>query len=324
MKALIHRSRLRAFTLVELLVVIAIIGILIALLLPAVQAAREAARRSSCSNNLKQLGISLHNFENSNKKLPPGAWPTGSWSPLVPLANYLEQGNVYSQINMNLGWWDAGNDVGMRSQPQSLVCPSDPFPGRVEAMGWTNYHGNCGTWAQLTNWDGVFGYPNGDGGIPRMPAARFGDITDGLSNTVAFAEVVNGAGGSGSAKTRFDCFDASMPGGTDVASARAAFLAIDWKTASIPWSGSWRWRGYPWGEGSPWRTWYNHLLPPNSACFVPGDFYKIVTPTCSYHSGGAQVVLCDGSARMVNESIDGAVWIAAGTRQGGEAVQLPQ
>ena len=121
---------------------------------------------------------------------------------------------------------------------------------------------------------------------------------------------------------RTDCFESSLPAGP-VLAARTAFQGMDWRTMTIPWTGTWRWRGYPWTEGTPWRNWYNHLLPPNSACFVPGgDFWKVVSPPSSYHPGGVQVVMGDGSVKFIAQTINADIWTAAGTRQGNEPLQL--
>ena len=332
---MIRRSCARkAFTLVELLVVIAIIGVLVALLLPAVQSAREAARRSSCSNNLKQLALSLHNFESAYKKIPAGEMhATGYLSPHAMLASYFEQGNVYDRMDLNKGPFDQPNYNAARTQPKNLLCTSDPFPGKKEDMGWTNYHANAGSWVQLNGWDGVFGSAltnaNGStrtvGGKPGIGQLRLADIGDGLSNTCAFAEVVNGAGTGGGPKSRFDCFEFGAPPAGPNAAARTAFRNKDWKTSTIPLLGGadWRWRGYPWTEGSVWRTWYNHLMPPNQVCWRPGDWWKIVSPATSYHPNGVMVSMCDGSVRFVSESVDADVWLAAGTRLQGESTQLP-
>ncbi len=318
----------KGFTLVELLVVITIIGILIALLLPAVQAARESARRSTCTNNIKQLGLAIQNFEQANRTFPPGSWAsTAQLSPHAKVAHYLEQGEVYSRMDFTKGPFVEPNYTAARTQPQTLVCPSDLFPGQVDVCGWTSYHANCGTWSNLTNWDGVFG-PTFDpwGTTTRLlPALKLALIEDGLSNTAAFAEVVNGAGSASFPVHRFDCFELGAPPTGSVKTARDAFLARDWKAATVPWTGTWRWRGYPFTEGSSWRNWYNHLLPPNSICWVPNstDWWSIVSPATSYHPGGVQVVMCDGSARFVSQTIDPDVWVAAGTRSNREALSLP-
>ena len=318
-----------AFTLVELLVVIAIIGILIALLLPAVQAARESGRRSTCLNNLKQLGIALHNFENAKKVLPAGMYMTTDsryFSPHTFLLQYMEQENIYKGLDLTKAVWDTHNFDIASIQPSVLICPSDPFPGKREPMGWTNYHANCGSWVHLKGWDGVFGPTVDQGGGKKLPGIELALIGDGLSNTAAFAEVVNGAGGSGVPTSEFDCYEFDAPPSGTLAEARVAFLAKDWKaapTADPNWSGQWRWRGYPFTEGSAWRNWYNHLLPPNGICWRPGDWYKIVSPASSHHPGGAQLVMCDGSAKFVSETIDADVWTAAGTRDSRETLQLP-
>jgi prepilin-type N-terminal cleavage/methylation domain-containing protein/prepilin-type processing-associated H-X9-DG protein len=316
------------FTLVELLVVIAIIGVLVALLLPAVQAARESARRTQCLNNLKQVCLALHNFESATKFFPAGQHqPTsaGYFSPHALMASYFEQTGVSNKLDLNQSPFAAQNYEAAKGQPKLLICPTDPFPGRAEYCGFTNYHANAGTWVHINGWDGVFGPSENAGGAEKTGRLRPGDIADGMSNTAAFAEVVNGAGSAGSKPTRFDCYNfSSTPSGPE-ATARAAFLGQKWETSSIPWSGTWRWRGYPWTEGSPWRTWYNHLMAPNSVCWVPGseDFWKIVSPAASYHPGGANVVMADGSVRFVSDSVDATVWTAAGSRNGAEGLQLP-
>jgi prepilin-type N-terminal cleavage/methylation domain-containing protein len=319
-----------AFTLVELLVVIAIIGILIALLLPAVQAAREAARRSQCSNNLKQTCLALHNFESATKTVASGAFlPSGvggtPFGTLVFLAQYMELTTITQTMNLKtVDAWTAPNDAALYTKPQAFLCPTDPSPGKVEAMGFTNYHGNWGTWSPATGWDGVFGHCDDLTGIKRLPSLKFGDVIDGLSNTAAFSEVVNGAGGAGSAKTKFDCLDfGSQPSTTDLAAARTALMAKDWNQASMLWDPPWRWRGTPWTEGSVWRTGYNHLLTPNSPCWQTGDWFHLVTPASSYHPGGVQVGLMDGSVRFVSESVDWNAWRALGTRAGGESIAAP-
>lgn len=321
----IHRARL-AFTLVELLVVIAIIGVLVALLLPAVQAAREASRRSMCSNNLKQLGLALHNFESAHQKIPAGEYTDASYlSPHVFLLPFMEQSALFDRFNLNLGAFDAHN-VAAAPHLSVMVCPSDPRPDRSQVMGWTNYHPNAGSWVSINGWDGLFGPASDEGGPngKKLPPLSFGQVTDGLSNTCAFAEVALGGGSSGGPNNKFDVYEASAPT-SSIANARAAYLGMDWKTLTIPDFGGnpWRWRGYPWSEGSAWRNWYNHLLPPNSTAFRPGDWAQIVSPASSYHSGSAQAVMADGAVKLFNSTMDVNVWNALGTRAGAEPYSTP-
>ncbi|RCS41022.1 DUF1559 domain-containing protein [Bremerella cremea] len=315
----------KGFTLVELLVVIAIIGVLIALLLPAVQQAREAARRSECSNNLKQLGLALHNFESAHKYIPGGEYSDAQYfAPHAMLADYMEQGNISAKFDLTKGVFDQPNyDLSFLSV-KSFICPSDAFPAEGSGQAYTNYHCNWGSWVVLGNWDGVFG-PQADGQgastAKALKPLKFGKIVDGLSNTAAFAEVVNGAGDTGAPNSEFDCYETSVPSATTLIGVQQELKKLDWKSLTVAWSGSWRYRGTPWMEGSIWRTGYNHVSTPNQPGYVPGgDFNKIVSPASSYHPGGAQMLLCDGSVQFMPETIDGTAWIAYGTRHGGEVI----
>jgi len=322
-----------AFTLVELLVVIAIIGVLVALLLPAVQAAREAARRSSCQNNMKQMGLALLNYENSIGTLPGGQTDTADYySVNAQILPYLEQGNAHDQIDFESFLYTEANKAAGEAKPGVYLCPSDPQQGGEAYdwggsngetfMGWTNYHSNAGSWVRLAGWDGVFGPVERTAGKDPLEPLKLSRIVDGLSNTAAFAEVANGlapdtASGAGAGDPIADCFEfGTGPNGGTLAVARDTFLAKDWRTAQVPWGGEWRYRGYPWLEGTVWRTWYNHLLPPNSVCWRPNSWWEIVTPASSYHSGVVNVVKLDGSVRTISEDIDPDVWLECGTRDG--------
>ena len=314
----------RGFTLVELLVVIAIIGVLVALLLPAVQAAREAARRTQCSNNLKQIGLALHNFHDTYNKLPVGThdddnrsycWRT--W--ILP---FVEQMPLYNQL-VGDGMWvpplmgGGSNGINVDSDPKSEVtgataaiikvklgfytCPSDVLPA-MDNDGFfkTNYCGSMGpvvgTITTCASADArgdlqtgvlLFSNQNTDTWVTRLA-----DLTDGTSNTIMVGEVSESLNINKLTATdgRFPIWPGGNNGGgcNGTAGAAAVLRFID-------------------------TAYFINRKTGNesNSCFS------------SKHPGGAQFVLGDASVRFVNESISTVVWRAAGTRGDGEAEQLP-
>jgi prepilin-type N-terminal cleavage/methylation domain-containing protein/prepilin-type processing-associated H-X9-DG protein len=326
----------RAFTLIELLVVIAIIAVLIGLLLPAVQKVREAAARTQCANNLKQIALALHNYAGREGCFPAGSHtdsPVWGPSPLTYILPDIEQDNVYhlydtNSISGSTGG-NAGNDTAGTIRVKTFMCPSEILQHPETQFAWTNYHANWGTWVYLNGWDGVFG-PNFNttttvsGAANPLPFARLTDITDGTSRTALYAEVCNGPNVGGTAiDQRKDCFEFGALKTTSLTTARAQVLAKPIAGAGSA-GGGWYYRGYPWREGSIWRHGYTHLVPPNGPCWrANGDWYQLITPASSYHTGGVNVAMADGSVRFVSSDISPDAWTAAGSRNGGETLALP-
>lgn len=303
-----------AFTLIELLVVIAVIGILVALLLPAVQFAREAARRMSCANNLKQIGLALQNYHASCNNFPVARnpWPLvhSSLSRLLP---YCEQQGLHNLVDYRAPLSSPVNVAASRIPVSFFVCPSDHARGRVPGMpdAGANYVANNGTgtvgFGLIAAGDGVFTQSN----------LGFRDLLDGSSNVVAFSESTLGAGMAGTGATpldpRRDVLE--VPGGSDTTPPAC-------NSASGVWSGK---RGGKWIDGHYGNTLYNHFYTPNARTWDCGNgsHNKALSAARSYHAGGVNALRCDGSVQFTADSVDLGVWRALATRGGFEVVLEP-
>jgi prepilin-type N-terminal cleavage/methylation domain-containing protein len=323
----------RGFTLVELLVVIAVIGVLIGLLLPAVQAAREAARRISCVNNMRQLGIALHNHHASLNRLPSAAvaqqyaespstpWTFYRWSALAQLTPYLEQSNVYNALDLSKPLYtitfsvSAENVAGVRLVVPLFLCLSDLGERVHPQFGPTNYAFCTGTGAGG-------GTPlNTDGPFFVNSRTRIEDIRDGSSNTVAISESSLGV----SASTIRDPLRAYRFTFASPLSPAACNAALTWNYADP--------RGFSWANGEYRNSLYNHHVTPNSPeadCIgvrLGGGPDTIYTPfgwraARSLHSRGVNITRADSSTSFITNTVDLEVWRAVSTRNGGEAVNL--
>jgi prepilin-type N-terminal cleavage/methylation domain-containing protein/prepilin-type processing-associated H-X9-DG protein len=327
----------RGFTLIELLVVIAIIAVLIALLLPAVQAAREAARRAQCVNNLKQIGLAMHNYQSSMGSLPPGIKQSsyGTW--VVFVLPFLEGNPTYNSWNMvgragygltDFQWKGPVNSTTTLSRINSYLCPSDtPQTCSVNnsyinvAPGWAfpqyNYACNFGnTEYQQGPVNGIpflgapFAdlFPLSDNGqtVAATGTFDFRSITDGTSNTMMVSEVVQGQAGTGGTAS-------GDIRGLTVWSVGATYVASIPPNSGLP--GDVLFQAglcqYPYGNNPP--------------CTFPATgSLPILFGARSRHPGGVNTGFCDGSVRFIKNTINLATWMAISTTQGNEVVSSDQ
>ncbi|MBL8890326.1 MAG: DUF1559 domain-containing protein [Planctomycetaceae bacterium] len=306
----------RGFTLVELLVVIAIIAVLMGLLLPAVQMAREAARRSQCSNNIRQLNLAMLNYESAKQRLPFGRDNLG-FSAHSKLLSYMELGNIYEKIDFTVLFSHANNAPVRAMQVGGFNCPTDPQTMVPPGMAGNNYRFNQGSgilWGRATTdtADPNFGQPDPNGVFFLNSNLRLAEIGDGLSNTASISEHGKGDHSNAMVSATDTFWPQTNPANPDAAVADCR--AIDINSLSFQRVSD---VGAPWLRGYHSSTIYFHVDVPNSrSCMFPPG--RISTSAKSFHPGGVNLGRCDGSIGLVADDISLEVWRAMGTRNGGE------
>ncbi|MCA9090888.1 MAG: DUF1559 domain-containing protein [Planctomycetaceae bacterium] len=322
-----QRTGRQEFTLIELLVVIAIIAILIALLLPAVQQAREAARRTQCKNNLKQLGLALHNYESTHRVFPLISSNSTGYSPQAQLLPFIEQGGLHNLIDFDLPLMlGSGPNVSLNPALEGVQnklipvfqCPSDSGNPMLTDAGaeWagTNYLVNIGS-GEAFNYCAT-ATPDPNGLFWRGSSTRFRDIIDGTSNTVFMAEGLFGGRDTVSTTVLTDPqrqMQRASGGGSP-----CSRTAEDLTTSAA--SGYVGTRAGSWIRATSFHIVVNSFFTPNSMQPDVSFHGDLASSSRSNHVGGTQTVLVDGSVRFVSDSINLGIWRALFSRNGGELI----
>jgi prepilin-type N-terminal cleavage/methylation domain-containing protein/prepilin-type processing-associated H-X9-DG protein len=329
-------SRRCAFTLIELLVVMAIMGLLVSLLLPAVQSARESARRSQCTNNLKQIGLALHNYESARKVFPPGYISTPGvagmgpsdpnfndagpgWGWLALIMPYSEETGILGMLNMNLTCWDPANAAGVAMPVAMFRCPSDDFGnnpnqastfnitdtnqqpmvgtnGKPFSFGRSNYVSSVGSSTLWCSWP-VTIYPNGV--LYRDSTTQTKDVTDGLSKTV-FA-------GERSSNLADSVWPGCIPGSGHFAYSPFASVGSGGLNTNYDGPGA-----YVAAHGGPCPYEDPVVIHPPNSIYGHSDQMQ------SMHPGMANILLGDGSVTAYSDESALSLWVALISRNGGE------
>lgn len=312
------KSAPHGFTLVELLVVITIIGILIGLLLPAVQAAREAARRMQCQNNMKQLGLAMHNYHSTNNMLPYGysLWWQGGW--VKGIMPFIEQANLVSKWDHKQSFGCGPNLTICRALINSLICPSDTATksafGGITDITNLNYAANLGATSVFrvspmngtVTFRGAPFYEEPDGSTKKATSVNFRDITDGLSNTLMLAEIRQG-GMLGTPGVQTDLRGLVWYGYHN------GFTTLEVPNTTVA--------DYIYDSFCPDKNGARALGMPCAALgAVDSGSRPLNLFARSCHAGGVSVTLCDGSVRFINNSVNQTLWQNLGSSQDGQVL----